>query len=224
MGSAVGALTGVQLHDTLLQQLPRQLVADCGFDVLAHSLEALVGTNATPMTDALAEDAFVTAFALLPASFNGCLDVRLKIHMASTMAGMAFTQAGLGMCHAMAHSLGGMFHIPHGRLNAILLPSVITCNAHVAAHSYARAARAAGLSGSADTVAVRNLRNALMRLRTELYLPPTLAAAGVQPQKIWRNMDQIVDAVLADPCCQTNPLKVEGFMVRKVLEEVTGRV
>lgn len=212
------------LDDDLLRSLPRSLVADAGFDVLCHALEAFVGKNATPVTDALAKDAFSTAFALLPASYAGRTDVRLKIHMASAMAGMAFTQAGLGLCHAMAHGLGGLFHLPHGRLNAILLPSVIGCNAYGAAEKYAVIARAAGLGGSADTVAVRNLKNALVRLRKELGLPETLAKAGIEPRFVWRNMADIVKAVLEDPCCATNPVKVEDFMVRQVLEEVTGRV
>ena len=212
------------LDDELLGGLPPALIADTGFDVLSHALESYVGTNATPITDALAKDAFCTVYASLPASFGGRKDVRLKIHTASTMAGMAFTQAGLGLCHAMAHSLGGMFHIPHGRLNAILLPAVIGCNAYCAGARYAAIARAAGISGSVDTVAVRNLRNGLVRLRTELRMPGTLAEAGVDPRQVWHGMGDIVETVLKDPCCDTNPMKVEDFMVRKVLEEVTGRV
>ena len=212
------------LDDELLEALPQSLIADAGFDVLAHALEGYVGTNATPITDALAKDAFCAAFATLPASFAGRKDVRLRVHTAATMAGMAFTQAGLGLCHAMAHSLGGMFHVPHGRLNAILLPAVISCNAHGAAEKYAAIARAAGISGSADTVAVRNLKNGLIRLRRELRLPATLQQAGIDPAKVWRAMGDIVAAALADPCCETNPIQVEDFMVRKVLEEVTGHV
>jgi len=150
--------------------------------------------------------------------------VRLKVHMAATMAGMAFTQAGLGLCHAMAHSLGGMFHVPHGRLNAILLPAVIDSNAHMAGDKYARLAGAAGVGGSAQTIAVRNLRNALARLRKELNMPATLAQAGIDPRNVRIKSKELVDAVLADPCCDSNPIKVEDFMVRRVLEEVTGRV
>ena len=85
-------------------------------------------------------------------------------------------------------------------------------------------ARAAGLGGSADTVAVRNLKNCLVRLRTELKLPATLAQAGVDPRRVWYGMDKIVEATLSDPCCSTNPIAVEDFMVRQVLEEVMGRV
>ncbi len=212
------------LDDELLLGLPPALVADTGFDVLAHALEAFVAKNATPITDALAKDAFSAVYASLPASFGGRRDVRLRIHTAATMAGIAFNQAGLGMCHAIAHSLGGMFHIPHGRLNAILLPAVIDCNVHTAGTKYASLARGSGFSGSADTVVVRNLKNGLIRLRKELHLPDTLAQAGVQPDAVWHNMDKLVSAVLADPCCATNPMSVADFMVRKVLEEVTGRV
>ena len=124
----------------------------------------------------------------------------------------------------MAHALGGMYHVPYGRLNAILLPSVIGCNAHVAGQKYAAIARAAGIGGSADTVAVRNLKNALIRLRKELQLPETLAQAGINPRDIWHNMENIVKTVMGDSCCETNPIKVEDYMVRKILEEVTGRV
>ena len=212
------------LDDELLQKLPPSLVADAGFDVLAHALEAYVAKNAGAITDALARDAFCSAFAALPSSFAGDVSVRLKVHVAATMAGMAFAQAGLGLCHAMAHSLGGMFHVPHGRLNAILLPAVVVCNARRAGDKYATLARAAGLGGSADTVAVRNLENCLVRLRTALKLPATLAQAGVAPRQVWQSMEQIIEATLADPCCDTNPVAVEGYMVRQILEEVMGRV
>lgn len=212
------------LDSDLLQELPKGLIAEAGFDVLAHALEAYVAKDAGTVTDLYAREAFSSAYASLPASYAGRKDVRLKVHLAATMAGMAFTQAGLGLCHAMAHSLGGMFHVAHGRLNAILLPSVISCNAHVAGKKYAELARAAGMGGSADTIAVRNLRNSLIRLRRELNLPETLVQAGVDPRSVWRNADEIVKATLEDPCCKSNPMSVEDFLVRRILEEVTGRV
>lgn len=211
------------LDSELLAQLPQKLIADAGFDVLAHALEACVARDAGVLTDCLAREAFCTAFANLPASYAGRQETRLKVHFAATMAGLAFTQAGLGLCHAMSHALGGLFHIPHGRLNAILLPSVVACNAHVAGAKYARIARAAGFSGSADTVAVRNLRNGLIRLRRELDLPETLAQAGISPSDVWQSTDEIVSATLADPCCKTNPMAAEDFLIRRILEEVTGR-
>ena len=212
------------LDSQLLQQLPPGLVADAGFDVISHALEAYVARGAGVFSDSMAREAFRAAYEALPASFAGRKEVRLKVHQAATMAGMAFSQAGLGLCHAMAHALGGVFHVPHGRLNAILLPSVVGCNAHVAGAKYAQLARAAGLGGSAESVAVRNLRNALIRLRRELKLPETLAQAGIAPREVWANADRIVEATLQDPCCGSNPMTVEKFLVQQILEEVTGRV
>ena len=205
------------LDGELLQELPPSLVADTGFDVITHALEAYVAKGAGVFTDALAREAFRGAYSALPASFAGRAEVRLKVHQAATMAGMAFSQAGLGLCHAMAHSLGGLFHVPHGRLNAILLPSVVSFNAHVAGEKYARIARAAGVGGSADSVAVRNLRNSLIRLRRDLKLPETLAQAGVAPRDVWTATAEIVQATLADPCCESNPMRVEDFALENTL-------
>ena len=215
---------GAILDSDLLGELPPALIADTGFDVLCHALEAYAATGAGKTSDLFAREAFSMAYANLPASYAGRKEVRLKVHQASTYAGLAFTQTGLGLCHAMAHALGGLYHIPHGRLNAILLPAVVSCNAHAVSHRYAEIARAAGFCGSADTVAVRNLKNGLIRLRRELNLPDTLAKAEVEPRQIWQDSAAIVEATLADPCCKTNPMVVEDFLVRRILEEVTGRV
>lgn len=212
------------LSSSLLKELPRSLIADTGFDVLTHALEAYTAKNATLLTDALAQESFCTVYAHLPGSFAGKTHLRDPIHQASTMAGLAFSQAGLGLCHAMAHALGGVFHLPHGRLNGILLPAVMSSNAHFCGEKYARLARSAGIVGAAEGVAVRNLRNGLIRLRKELNMPQTLKEAGIDPRQVWHNTPKIVEAVLADPCCATNPAPVEDFMVRRILEEVTGRV
>ena len=211
------------LDSDLLESLPKSLIADAGFDVLSHALESYVAVNAGAFSDLLAREAFAGAYAALPASYAGQKAVRLKIHLASTMAGLSFTHAGLGLCHAISHSLGGLFHVPHGRLNAILLPSVISCNAHAAQRKYAELSRAAGLGGSADQVAVRNLKNGLIRLRKELELPQTLAEAGISPRELWSKMPGIVAAALEDPCCKTNPMPAEDFLIRRILEEAAGR-
>ena len=200
---------------SLVKKLPAALVADGGFDVMTHALEALVAKNASPITDALALSAFSMAFRNLPDSYAGNLTAREQVHLASTMAAMAFNQAGLGICHALAHSLGGAHHVPHGRLNAILLPPVIR---HLGCQKYAHAAGAMGLENRSQTMALRNLHNGLVRLRKQLGLPGTLAEVGIRPP-----FHQIIDGALADPCCDTNPVKVADFMVRKLLEEVTGR-
>ncbi len=210
------------LDGDLLQQLPRGLIADTGFDVLAHAIEAYGATGAGAITDALARDAFAGAMLALPRSFQGDCGVRQAMHTASCMAGLAFTRAGLGLCHAMSHALGGMVHLPHGRLNAILLPAVIEVNSVAAGTKYAELARAAGLSGTADTVAVRNLKNILIRLRRNLGMPATLTEAGCKAGEIRQLSQAICKAAVADPCSQTNPVPVTEALVRQVLGQVTG--
>ena len=209
------------LDGNLLHSLPKSLIADAGYDVVAHALESYVATGAGAVSRALARDAFSVVLQRLPASFGGDTAARLPVHQAATMAGMAFSQSGLGLCHALAHTLGGRFHLPHGRLNAILLPAVVEANSPANA-LYAELARGAGLGGSADAVAVRNLKNALIRLRKELLLPATLAQAGVSPQQVKQAAEALVKTALEDPCCATNPVRVDSNMVRNILQQVTG--
>ena len=211
------------LEGRFLESLPKSLIADGGFDAICHAMEAYVAKNAGAISDCLALEAFRRVMALLPASWGGDKSCRLRIHEASTMAGIAFSQAGLGLCHAAAHVLGGRFHVPHGRLNAILLPPVIACNAHAAGDRYARMAQEAGMVGSAQTLGVRNLKNALVKLRRELNMPGSLREAGVDPRLLRGEMEGLVKAVMEDPCCETNPIKVEPYMVRAVLEKAAGR-
>ena len=211
------------LDSDFLQELPKGLIADSGFDALSHALEACCGKNRSSFTDALARESFRMAFHALPRSFAGDKHKRLEMHKASSMAGLAFTQAGLGLCHALAHALGGAFHVPHGRLNAILLPYVLECNASAALGEYAAMARAAGFTASSDVMALRSLKNGLVQLRRELGLPQTLAQAGVDLRKLREQEQKILEAALADPCCETNPIKPEAYMARQILSGVMGR-
>ena len=209
------------LDGNLLESLPKSLIADAGYDILAHALESYVATGAGAISRALAADAAQRVFTHLPASFGGDTAVRLCVHQAATMAGVAFSQSGLGLCHAISHALGGQFHLPHGRLNAILLPAVVEANSGANAR-YADLARRAGLGGTAELTAVRNLKNALLRLRKELHLPATLAQAGIPPREVRQAADTIVSAALADPCAATNPVKADEKTVRSILQQVTG--
>lgn len=207
----------------LVKSLPPKLVAEGGFDVLSHALEAVVATKADDMSRALATDAFSTAFSLLPASHRGDTRVRGAVHLASTMAGIAFSQAGLGVCHALSHSLGGLFHLPHGMLNAVLLPEVVACNAPAAGAAYGKLAAMAGIGATSEMMAVRNLRNHLIHLRKTLHLPATLQEAGINPLKLQENMEKILEAAMKDPCMETNPVKLEACHLRGILEAVAGR-
>lgn len=211
------------LDSDLLTSLPPKLIADTGFDLICHALEAWAATGAGQISDALAFDALNTAFAYLPKSFSGDASARMPIHTAATMAGIAFSSAGLGLCHAISHALGGEFHVPHGRLNAILLPSVVECNAAKAGHRYAELSRRLGFSAGADPIALRSLKNGLIRLRSQLQLPSTLAETGITPAQLRSKKDTLVETALSDPCCDTNPVRPESWHVEQILSEVMGR-
>ena len=211
------------LDSDLLGSLPKKLIAETGFDLICHALEAWAATGAGKISDALALDALQTALADLPKSYAGQTDARLRLHTAATMAGMAFSAAGLGLCHAIAHALGGEFHKPHGQLNAVLLPAVLDCNAQQAERRYAQLSRRLGLSAGADAIALRALKNALVRLRRELGLPQTLQEAGIDSEALQQKMDALTAAALADPCCASNPVKPDAAQVRRILSEVMGR-
>ena len=177
------------LDDSLLEKLPAGLVAEAGMDVLSHCVEALAAKKASPFSNALAIHAFRTAAQLLPRSYGGDSSVRSAIHCAATMAGMAFDNAGLGACHALSHALGGAFHLPHGRLNAILLPHVIQWNRDFAPYS----------------LLCSNLPFTLRRLRQRLQLPSTLTEAGLKREAVLAQIDALAEAAMADPCTQSNP-------------------
>ena len=210
------------LDADLLDKLPQKLIADTGFDVLAHAVEALAAKNSGLFTQTLSKTAFSVVYGNLRASHAGNRSVRQCIHEASAMAGVAFSQSGLGLCHSISHVLGGMFHVPHGRLNAIFLPGVIRTNAHLCADRYAGLARFAGIPGASDTMAVRNLCTGLERLRRDLAMPGTLKEAGVDPRQLRADMPRLVEQILQDPCSQTNPIPAEDFMVRRLLEGASG--
>lgn len=208
------------LDDSLLMALPRGLIADTGMDLLAHCMEALVATGRSGFTDALALHGIRTVLDLLPQSWQGVKSARLPLHEAASMAGIAFNNAGLGVCHGLAHAIGGVFHVPHGRLCAILLPPVMAFNASVAVKQYAVAARQCGLQSTTDRIAFRNLSQSVCHLRRSLRLPETLPEAGVE-QNVWhRERERILEATLEDPCCRTNPVPVTREGVCQILKAV----
>lgn len=202
------------LDGSLLQQLPSALIADTGMDLLAHCLEALVALNRTGFSDALACYGVKVVFQNLERSFRGDASVRLAIHEAASMAGMAFDNAGLGACHALAHAIGGVFHVPHGRLCAMLLPGVIEYNRAAGLRQYAALAKYCDLPAATDRLAVRNLIFSITRLQRTLLLPQNLTQAGVTKEQWKQNEDAIIQAALLDPCCKTNPVPVtrEGLV------------
>ena len=205
------------LEPSFLTGVPPSVTADTGMDVLTHAAEAYVANHATPYSDALAEKAFALAWENLPAAFRGELEAKANMLLASNLAGLAFNAAGLGICHGLAHTLGGRYHVPHGRLNAMLLPHVIRFNAaeEKAARKYGKLAKPCGL-----TPTWRALAAALDRLRSQLKLPAKLTACGVEGKTVKADADAIASSALADRCTPANPRAVTADDVKAILKEL----
>lgn len=208
------------LDANLLQQLPSALIADTGMDLLAHCVEALVATNRTGFSDAMALYGARTVLQKLERSFRGDLTVRGSIHEAASMAGMAFDNAGLGVCHALAHAIGGAFHIPHGRLCALLLPEVILFNQSAGQTQYVLLAKLCEITGATDRLTLRNLVMQIRRLQRSLLLPQTLLQAGITKEQWAEKKDAIVHAALLDSCIKTNPVPITAEGLEDLLKAV----
>ncbi len=204
------------LDPGLLDGVPPQVTADTGMDVLTHAAEAAVAAGASHFTDALAEKAFVLAYRALPAAYAGDRGAKADMLQASCLAGMAFNGAGLGVCHSMAHALGGRFHAPHGRINALLLPHVVSFNSldGRAGEKYARLAKLCGLAANP-----RALAAALVRLRGQLKIAPKL---NVSAAELKQALPELTAAALADVCLPGNPRAVSAGDVEGMMREVTG--
>lgn len=200
------------LDDSLVEKLPPSLVADAGFDVLVHALEALASTDGSHFTNALASSSFQLTYDNLLASFRGDTACRGTIHQAATMAGMAFDQAGLGICHSLAHALGGAFHVPHGRLNAILIPAVLQFNNSPV---YGALASQCGIGAT-----TRSLSSGLIRLRNQLKLAEKLSQVGISHKMLIENLGALTKTALADPCSRTNPRTATEQDLAEILKQV----
>lgn len=196
---------------SLVMDLPPIHTADTGMDVLTHALEAYVSTKANDVTDALAEKAVRLVFDYLERAYKNGHDkeAREKMHIASSLAGLAFNQASLGICHSIAHAAGAKFHIAHGRLNGILLPHIIKYNATdaQAAKKYMQMAKLLGLSASSPNMAVRSLTNAIMSLERRLNMPTSFTAWGLDRALFNKYKEEIATDALQDRCTVTNPIQ-----------------
>jgi acetaldehyde dehydrogenase/alcohol dehydrogenase len=222
----------------LVMTVPQKGTADTGMDVLTHAIEAYVSVMASDYTDALAEKAIKLVFEYLPQAYHNGNDkvAREKMHNASCMAGMAFTNAFLGLNHSMAHILGGKFHIPHGRANAILLPYVIDYNAKkptkftafpqyeypIADQRYAEIARLLGLPAATTEEGVQSLIKAIKDLMTELNIPYTLRENGVDPQQFEQELRSMADIAFNDQCTGSNPRMPLVAEIEAVYREAFG--
>ncbi|WIV18082.1 bifunctional acetaldehyde-CoA/alcohol dehydrogenase [Paenibacillus polygoni] len=200
--------------------LPRTAVADTGMDVLTHAIEAYVSVMANDYTDGLAIKAIQLVFEYLEASaLTGDKLAREKMHNASTIAGMAFANAFLGINHSLAHKWGGQYHTAHGRTNAILLPHVIRYNAKkptkfasfpkyshfIADQRYAEIARILGLPASTTEEGVNSLIQAIRDLNKKLGIPESFQALGFDAKDFESRVDYLADRAFEDQCTTANP-------------------
>ncbi|MGJ7909440.1 bifunctional acetaldehyde-CoA/alcohol dehydrogenase [Neobacillus sp. LXY-1] len=201
--------------------VPKHITADTGLDVLTHAIEAYVSCMANDYTDGLAMRSIQLVFEYLPRAYRNGSDeeAREKMHNASTIAGMAFANAFLGINHSLAHKLGAEFHIAHGRANAVLLPHVIRYNAtkpkkftafpkykhFIADQRYAEIARTLGLPARTTEEGVESLVKAIVELAKELNVPMSLEANNIDKAEFESKVDYLADRAFEDQCTTANP-------------------
>ena len=208
----------------LVLTMPRGLTAASGIDALVHALEAMVSVLSSEWSNALSLEAVRLVFKYLKLSYDqGAANrkAREKMHYASNIAGMAFANAFLGLCHSMAHKLGAKYGIPHGVANALLICDIIRYNAvedpakqaifpqytyPMAQSRYARVADVLGLApGQSDAAKVDALVQAVARLKRDVGIPDSIRAWGVEEQEFLRNLDALAEEAFDDQCTPANP-------------------
>ncbi|WP_187116616.1 1-propanol dehydrogenase PduQ [Anaerosalibacter massiliensis] len=202
------------LDSTCIQHVPQHVVVDTGIDALVHAIEAYVSANATDFTDALCEKAVKLIFENIKTIYNDIKDsnARDRIQNASCMAGIAFTNTGLGINHSLAHAMGGTFHISHGRSNALLLNAVIEYNSNLersineyAANKYAKLAKILQLPARTNREGTVNFIQALSELKKYLGVEESIRALGIDQDEFESSLEHMAEAALGDRCTPTNP-------------------
>ena len=206
-----------------VKTVPPQTTADTGMDVLTHAVESYVSPMSGTYAEALAEKAVRLVFSDLLTAYHSPDDTRARAHMhaASNLAGFAFDYTSLGINHGIAHAVGGVFHIPHGRCNAVLLPHVIAYNAknsQFAFDRYTALSRMLELGAASDYQTLKNFCNAIHALMLKMNMPTTLRACGVSEAEFREHLPSIVENALADRCTATNPVEMTADGVREILE------
>ena len=205
----------------LVMSLPKSITADTGMDVLTHALEAYVSNMASDYTDGLAEKAVELVFQYLEQAYDDGTNklAREKMHNASTIAGMAFTNAFLGVNHSMAHKIGAEFHLPHGRINAILLPYVVRYNStkptkfvsfpkyeyFIADKKYSEIAKKAGLKAKTVEEGISSLIEKIKEMNEHMNIPKSFKDAGIDEQEFLSKVDMLADRAFEDQCTTANP-------------------
>ncbi len=200
--------------------LPPHVTAATGLDVLTHAIEAYTSLQANAFTDIHAEKAIRYVFRYLPRAF-ACADdmeARERMLLGSCMAGMAFNNSGLGLTHGIAHSLGALFHIPHGLANSVLLPHVIRFNGFDAGVKYREIAAMLSLQASGVEEAVTYLIEAVRGLSASLGLADRISGLKVEEGAFRARLDQMAGNALEDFCTTGNPCRPSKSDIRAILE------
>lgn len=202
----------------LAQTMPAKLTAHTGMDALTHAIEAYVASARSYFSDPLAMQAIVMTKEQLVKSYEGDKDARNEMHIAQCLAGMAFSNALLGITHSMAHKTGAVFHIPHGCANAIFLPYVIDFNKKACGNRYAAIARNLGLVGNNDNELVDSLTAMIQDMNKKMEIPLTLKEYGVTEEEFKANVDFISENAVKDACTGSNPRSISVEEMKKVFE------
>ena len=205
----------------MMSSMPKGLTASTGMDALTHAIEAYVSTLNGPFTDPLALQAIEMVLDYLPASYHCDMVAREQMHYAQCLAGMAFSNALLGIVHSMAHKTGAAFstgHIPHGCANAIYLPYVIKYNAHEpeAKRRYADIARRIGLGGVSEDSQVNALCDLISAYNTKLNIPHTLKEFGIDEAEFKEKVATIAVNAVGDACTGSNPRSITPEQMEKL--------
>lgn len=209
----------VAIIDTnLVQSMTPSLVANTGMDALTHAFEAYVSTARNPITDAVAIKSIEITVDNLVKSFKGEEQARKEMHIAQCLAGMAFSNAILGIVHSMAHKTGKIFNIPHGCANAIYLPYAMQFNAKAAGSTYADIAKRLGLKGQTTDELVQSLIQLVKGFRVAMNMPATLKEFGVSEEDFKSNLDKISVGAVSDACTSTNPREISVEEMKKLFE------
>ena len=206
---------------SLAETMPQTLTAHTGMDALTHAIEAYVAGLHSPFSDPLAIHAIEMIFDNLKASYEGDMQARGNMHIAQCLAGMAFSNALLGIVHSLAHKTGAVFdtgHIPHGCANAIYLPYVIQYNAKVCEDRFAMIARKLGLPGVTDKALTLSLIKAVEDLRTSLHIVSNLKEFGVKEDEFLEKKHMIAERAVGDACTGSNPRETSVEDMEKILE------
>ena len=205
------------LDEDIPLTMPKTLTAHTGMDALTHATEAYVAGLHSDFSDPLALKAIQMIFDYLPASYDGDAAARGKMHVAQCLAGMAFSNALLGIAHSLAHKVGAQYEIPHGCCNAILLPNVVRYNAKACAARYADIARALNLPGTTDEELVAAYVAAVEELNRRLDIAPTFREHGVSEEKFESTLDFVATQAFGDPCTGSNPRQTSPEDLKKIL-------